>query len=229
VSLREIGELLAQVCRDARAERQRELAEAVATAEREISALIDLEPVTDPRPSLAEGNASSVSGISQRPHSQRSFSPTPTPYLLPSLPAANETGKSSSISRQLRPKRRGVWLALGLAASFAAAAWLPTVVRGRSTVVSAAVAPVPITQAPPVPTGASQHAAPADEAARPAESAAPAPASASAVAKPARARIRTAPAPVKTGVIVPSARARGNCDPPYFFSAGIKTSKPECI
>jgi serine/threonine protein kinase len=226
VSLREIGELLSQVCRDARAERQRELAEAVATAERELSALVDVESASHDRSSLTDGTGSQVSGISERPRGMRSLSPTPAPYLLASLPPASEPSKSSSAALRLRPRRRGLWLALTLAGSLAAAAWLPTVLRDQSGPVAAALPTAPRAQALPAP---SRDPAPvADDSAAAAAAAEP-PASASASPKPQRSRIRALAASRKASVVVPSARTPASCDPPYFFSAGIKTYKPECI
>jgi eukaryotic-like serine/threonine-protein kinase len=227
VSPREIGELLAAVCSDARAERQRELAEAVSTAERELASLVDLESTRQTR-TRSLGAGAQVSGIASRPRSLRSFSPTPGPYLFPatstssSAPPASERSRSSSISVQLRPRRRGWLIALGLAGALAAGAWLPTLLRAPAASVASAV------PAPPsavVPARTEPMAEPSASSEPEAAESAP---SAASTAKHARGRVRVA-APAAVSIPAVRPKPQGNCDPPYFFSAGIKTYKPECI
>jgi eukaryotic-like serine/threonine-protein kinase len=235
MGMRDVGELLSHACSDARAERKRELAAAIATTERELSSLVETESSRHLRSALPDGTGSHVSGIASRPRSLRSFSPTPGPYLLPSTittataagatPAPSDGSKSSSVSVQLQaPRRRGFWIVLGAAAALALAAWLPTLLRAP------AAAPQAVTQLPPVAAAASVVAlpsAPAPEASETeTESAAP---SASAAPKRARGHVRYVPPPAAAAPAAVKARPPAGCDPPYYFNAGIKTYKPECI
>jgi serine/threonine protein kinase len=227
VSAREIGELLSRVCGDARAERKRELAAAIAGAERELTTQgFDVDGSTSQRLRVA-ADATQASGISQVPYGmQRSMSPTPGPFLISAPPTPTDGRKSASFSGALRPRRRrGVWLALGLAAVLAAAAWVPTFLAQRSAPISAAQ-PAPVVSLPPTatPTGVSEPA----EAVAAAEGE-PAVRSPSSSAKPRRARPPVATVPVRSAATAPAVGKSASCSPPYYFSAGIKTYKPECI
>jgi serine/threonine-protein kinase len=220
VSLREIGELLSRESAGARGERQREIAAAVALAEREMSTLIELES--------AKMRVAPESGVTPRSRSLRSFSPTPGPFLAPTVPPPlpSERMPSSSAAVELRPPRRRLWIAgaLALAGALAAAAWLPRWLPMPDGPVSAAV-PIPLSAlpiAPSAPIAAPEAAAEVPEAA--------ASASAAPSAKP-RARPHLAPPSRAPAFAAPArpARASASCDPPYFFAAGIKTYKPECL
>ncbi len=240
VSLREIGEILSRSCSQARAQRQRELAAAVASTDREISSLVDVELAQWQRSGTGDGTGTgSVSGVASRPRMLRSFSPTPGPYLLTSsgrtpapgsgtgMGAAPESGRSnssvSSVSAQLKPRRRGFWIALGAAAVLALLAWLPSMLRtAPSTSPSAAPTPSALT----TPQAPATVAPPASVEAEPSEAEEASSAAPSASTK--RSRVRWV-APPPAAVAAPKAKPAAGCDPPYYFSAGIKTYKPECI
>ena len=233
VSSREIGELLSRVSTEARAERKRELAEAVAVAERELAS--QGFDVNDAFQRLGVGSDSAQpTGISQRSRSMvRSMSPTPGPYLLSPTPTGSESSKSASFSGAIRPRRRGVWIALGLAAGLAVAAWVPSLIRQQAGPSAASAPPVrgQLIDALPAAAPSAIKAAPPPAASHSADdktddvpSGSP---SASGKARHSRPRLMIAP--IKPGAVAPAAGARAGCDPPYYFSAGIKTYKPECI
>jgi eukaryotic-like serine/threonine-protein kinase len=232
VSAREIGELLSSVCGDARSERKRELAEAIAHAERELTTQgFDVDGSSSQR--LRAVDPTQASGISQVPYrTQRSMSPTPGPFLSSAPPTSGPTDdrKSASFSGTLRPRRRGGWLALGLAAALAAAAWVPSFLAQRTLPAAAAALPAAasLSQAAATPGGPAEP----TDAARAAEtnSAAPTPSSSSsAKARHARPHLPTVSVKPTTATASPTAGTRAGCNPPYYFSAGIKTYKPECI
>jgi eukaryotic-like serine/threonine-protein kinase len=230
VSAREIGEVLSRACGEARAERKRELAEAIASAERELATQgFDVDGSSSQRLRVAV-DAGPSSGISQVPYRmQRSTSPTPGPFLISAPPTTTPTdgSKSVSFSGTLRPRRRGVWLALGLATVLAAAAWVPTFLAQRAPSTSAAQ-PAPAASLPPhaEPTGVAEPADPVPAAE--ADSQVPS-ASSSSPAKARRARPPVATVPVRSATTAPAVGKGAGCNPPYYFSAGIKTYKPECI
>jgi serine/threonine-protein kinase len=238
VTLREIGELLSRTCSQARSERQREVAAAVAATDRELSSLVDVESSRELRAATADGPASQ-SGIASRPRMVRSFSPTPGPYLLtsagptPTPPSSSRHGldsstKSSAISVQMQqPRRRGFWLALAGAAALALAAWIPSLLRPSPSAPASAAVPITSAAAPPaVPATATPHAVATEEA----EPSAPS-ASASTSSAPKRkvGHARATPTPPTAAPTPVKAKPAAGCDPPYYFSAGIKTYKPECI
>jgi serine/threonine-protein kinase len=231
VSAREIGELLSQACGDARAARKRELAEAIANAERELTTQgFDVDGSSSQRLRVAD-DRSQASGISQRTYrTSRSMSPTPEPFSsAPPTSAPTDGSKSVSFSGVLRPRRRGVWLALGLAAALAAVAWVPSFIAQRSLPASAAQ-PAPVMSPEPsaTPVASAEHPAPTPAGAL--DSAVPLPsASTGSSAKARRARPQVATVPVRSATTAPASGTRAGCNPPYYFAAGIKTYKPECI
>jgi serine/threonine protein kinase len=232
VSLREIGEILAASCAEARAERQRQLTEAIAYAERD--------------PDGAEARFSSEQVLT-------SLSPGSGSTSLPGTPSTEENRAIPSVSavaeRPPRGRKRFVVLALAVLA-IAIIAWAPTLERFFFEKPAAptnaaqerrdpAPAPQPEAETPPptepaaiVPAvseePATLEAAPEDTAKEPSA------ARSSAKEKTTRPRV----APVKAGAqrepapeppAAPPPRAKTDCDPPYYFSAGIKTYKPECL
>jgi eukaryotic-like serine/threonine-protein kinase len=239
VSLREIGELLSRSCSQARAERQRELAAAVAATDRDLATMVDVESSREVGSVPFDGTGSHHSGIASRPRMMRSFTPTPGPYHLsssgpasgtPSSRRGPESTKSTSVSVQLQqPHRRGFWLVLAGAAALALAAWVPGMLR-PTTSAPASAAHVPSAVAPPLATAT---VAPNDSVTTegpPTEASAPS-ASSSSASAPKRKATHTRVAPPAPAVAAPAAKAKpaAGCDPPYYFSAGIKTYKPECI
>jgi eukaryotic-like serine/threonine-protein kinase len=236
VSLREIGELLSRTCSQARAERQRDLAAAVAATDRDLSSLVDVESSRDMlRPSVTDGTGSH-SGVASRPRMMRTFSPTPGPYHLTSTgptptPMSSRRGpdstRSSSVSVQLQqPRRRGFWLVLAAAAALALAAWVPSMLHPTPSA-PASAAHVPSTVAPPA---APATVAPSDSSAEETEQDVPgASPSASSAPKRKGGQARWVAPPAAATPAPAKAKPATGCDPPYYFSAGIKTYKPECI
>jgi serine/threonine-protein kinase len=229
VSPREIGELLSKICREARDERKLELAAAIASAERELATQgIDVDgtlhsmQIAINRPDGSESPAVS----SRRQVMMRSMSPTPGPYLLPLSADATPASKSASIAAPLRPRRTWVWVALGLATILVGVAWAPSLLQNPALAPPPAVAVTPAPMAPPVATDAATAAAAAqsvESEAEPAPSAAPS-------GKSRHGRVRgVAPAVARPAATPTSGGAKPGCDPPFYFSAGIKTYKPECI
>jgi hypothetical protein len=224
VNLREIGELLAEASAEARAARQRELTEAIAFAER------------DP------GSAESVFS-----HSDSGVSSISPPSAITSVEIPH-TGSSSTISRLERSasgsradlgprKRRALFVVLVLATlGLALLAWAPTLFSLSPKVAEAPKPPSAVVEprvpdpAPPAQVASAQSLLaeqasppPASETAEPAQSSRSA-----AVSKDKHSKTRIV-APPKVSVPAPSAPAKVDCDPPYYFSAGIKTYKPECL
>lgn len=237
VSLRDIGELLSRTCSQARAERQRELAAAVAATDREISSLVETESARYLRAASPDGTGSQVSGIASRPRMLRSFSPTPGPYLLTSAgtPVAApdsrrgaESTKSSSISVQqpAPPRRRGFWLVLAAAAALAFAAWLPSMLRPTASgPASAGYVP----SAAAFPSAAPASVAPTDSAAQEDEHEAASASPSGSSAPKRKGHVRWVAPTAAAAPAAPKPKPAAGCDPPYYFSAGIKTYKPECI
>lgn len=214
VSLREVGELLSRACSLQREDRQRALAEAVATAERDISAFVDSE---SERFRSAGGALTEVSGVSSRPRSLR----------LSPMPGSSQITLGGEVSRTavapVVPKRPGrLVLFIGLAAALLVAAVAIWRTQSLPALTSpSAVATVSPAPAAPTPSGVGEVVDPAATT----DSSTP-----SAVASPRRARGRApnvAAASAKGAAV--KARPAAGCDPPYYFSAGIKTYKPECI
>jgi len=216
VSLREVGELLSRACSLQREDRQRALAEAVATAEREISAFVDSE---SGRFRSAGGIATEVSGISSRPRSLR-LSPMPGS----SVTLVDET--HAAATGPVVAKRRGglaLLLVLPLVALAAAIVlWRARAVPPSASAPSVAVAAAPVPAAPTASVGegvddTSAMGAPESSASGTAHA-----------AKRARGHATNVAAASAKGPAL-KARPPAGCDPPYYFSAGIKTYKPECI
>jgi serine/threonine-protein kinase len=232
VNPREIGELLSKTCRQARDERKRELAIAIANAERELATQgIDVDgtlhsmQMAISRPDVGDSGAAS----SRRQVVMRSMSPTPTPYSLPLQADATPASKSASFAAPLRPRRTWVWVALGVATLLVGVAWAPSLLRSPTaasaptTVLAPSPVAAPVTGVTPKAAAAAAVSSEAD--AGPAASAAP-----SGKLRHARARAVVAPAPAaKPAATSTNAGAKPGCDPPFYFSAGIKTYKPECI
>lgn len=237
VTLREIGELLSRSCSQARTERQRELAAAVAASDREVSLLVDVESGHGLRSHSMDGTGTgSVSGIASRPRMLRSFSPTPGPYLLTSTgrtPAptdsrhgaeSSRSGSGAAASVRPAPKRRGFWIVLGAAAVLALVAWLPSML-GSAPSVAPSAAPAPSVLASSAPAVSAPSAATSVEQ----EAEEPSSPSSSATTKRAKGHVRWVPPSPAAAAAGPKAKPAAGCDPPYYFSAGIKTYKPECI
>jgi eukaryotic-like serine/threonine-protein kinase len=243
VSARDIGALLSQVCAEVRTETKRKIAEAVAAAERE-------QPPSsgDGDPTQPTGFKSGTRPVGWAPISNgpvRSMSPTPGPYLLPPAAAASQdsesgalhdASRSSTISAALRPRRTGVWLMLALAGALAVAAWLPSVIGKLGAPVThapltAAASPATLPMAPPPPSpqvtasAVTSSGSPVQQA----EAAVPPASSASPSSKSPRVRPRVGAPVARPAATSAAARGRTGCDPPYYFSGGIKTYKPECI
>jgi hypothetical protein len=109
----------------------------------------------------------------------------------------------------------------------AAGAWVPGFLAQRTSPLSAAQ-PAPAAALPA--RAAPSEGAPAEPVAAAEtedEPASPA-ASNGGARKTRRAQPQRAPVPVKPATAA-AAATRAGCNPPYYFSAGIKTYKPECI
>ncbi|MDF3065380.1 MAG: serine/threonine protein kinase [Polyangiaceae bacterium] len=234
VSLRDMGELLSRTCSQSRSERQRELAAAVAATDRDVASLLDVESSRGMRALSPDGTSSGISGVASRPRMLRSFSPTPAPYFLTpagATPAAPDSRrgvdntKSSSVSVQLQPpRRRGFWLVLAGAAGLALAAWLPSMLRPTASAPASAAQALSAAAPPasPVTVAPTDSAMAVDEPEVPSAS----PSGSSAPKRKGHARWV---APPTAAAAAPKAKPAAGCDPPYYFSAGIKTYKPECI
>jgi len=233
VTLREIGELLSAVSSEARAERKRELAIAIANAERELASQgVDLDGQSRViRTSGGDDGDTQVSSAS-RPRPVRSMSPTPRPYAISATPPATEQSHSASFTGALRPRRTGLWIALALASALVVVAWGPKLRRGPSGPAAAGAPLRPPAMVPATPVASAPEARP-DLGSSPGtheESSDTAPvASTSAASKSRRAPVRVLAPSAPPAVATPKASARAGCNPPYYFAAGIKTYKPECI
>jgi serine/threonine-protein kinase len=231
VTPREIGELLSNVCADARAERKRVLTDAIATAERELSLQGgDFDVGSQQR--LRIDDPTYVSGISKR---SNSAAPVPSAYPHATPPSSSsrpsERSRSTSYSRAQR-SRRGVWIVLGAAAAaLAIAAWLPTLVRHPAPP-NGAASRAPAATAPPAPApshledeskGESDAKAHVDSGASD-SSRGPTP-----TAKSKHSHSHLVSLPIASAATPKTTAAHVDCNPPYYFSAGIKTFKPECI
>jgi len=230
VGSREIGELLSAACREARAERKQALAAAIASAERELATQgIDVDGTSQQRLRIpTEGEDSQNPGASSRKIMIRSMSPTPGPYLISPTPDVTQPSQSASFiaaAAEPRPRRAWVWVALGVAATLVVVAWAPSLFRPPAAAGAAAGTTVAASPIAPRAT-TSEPAAEAADAASAEREASPAPSASG------KSRHRThavgAPAVAKPAA-APNAGPRPGCDPPYYFSAGIKTYKPECI
>ncbi len=220
VNLRDIGELLATTSADARAERQRALTEAIAHAE--------LDPEGSEALFVSSGSDAS------------SLSP---PSAIKSVPGAarrdSDRPPQSVSTVDTRPRqRRTLFVVLALAGlALAVVAWAPALTElvSKKAPPSPSVAREQLAPEPaPSPRAASTQAAAEASPSAPAtpESAqAPPSASAAASSKEKVSRARSlAPVKVKEQLsAAPSGRPKTDCDPPYYFSAGIKTYKPECL
>lgn len=234
VNLREVGELLSRVCSDARADRKRELAGAVAAAERELATQgFDMDGASQVMRVAASGEGDAQpSGVSQRARRlERSMSPTPSAYIIsaPAPASTTDPSKSASFTGALRPRRTGVWVALALAGALAGVAWFPGLLRGLDMQGTAGASsprqPLPASDLKPL---VEAQSAASEPEARAEASAVPAPsASVSAKSRHGHARSIAPPTQPVNPTAKPSARA--GCNPPYYFAAGIKTYKPECI
>jgi len=237
VSTREIGELLSSVCAEARAERKRVLAEAIAAAERDLPSQ-GMEADSGSQQRLRIDEQTRSSGISRRSSATGalpSAQPNSTTPPASTAPGSERSSRASSYGRAPQPERRGLWIALGAgAAVLVVAAWLPNFVsRAQPPSAGASQAPAAshaiVTPLPsrvekdarvePEPD-ASAHADPRSQDLGPA----------SASSKPKRRRPHsTGSLPVASESAPKAASAAADCNPPYYFSAGIKTFKPECI
>lgn len=230
VTSRDVGELLARISAEARATRKRELAEAIAVAERELSLQgVDVDGSSQRR--LNFDDPTRRSGIS--PKASIATGSTPNAYLhvTPSSTMTVSDGSKSRSSRRRRQRELG--LALGGAAILAIAAWIPSSFKQSPPALAPSAAAPSSVAAPSTPATArvdvQAHGEPTREvsaatAAPTPESVEPAPA-----AKSKRAAAHLANA---TAVPAPNAKpgaTRADCSPPYYFSGGIKTFKPECI
>lgn len=243
IGLREIGELLSAACRDARAERKRALAQAISSAERELATQgIDVDGTSQQRVRVATDldDGAHPSQVSSRRILIRNMSPTPGPYLLSPSPDVTPASRGTPVSAgstatgtAAAPRRTPwVWVGLAVAATLAAIAWAPSLLEKPAAPGAAAAPPSPVTaSAPQAETSATAEAL--SSAAAEAATAPSANASASNKARPPR--VRTIAAPVAAPPLAapapaaPKPAARPGCDPPYYFSGGIKTYKPECI
>jgi serine/threonine-protein kinase len=227
VTSRDIGELLSNICREARSEQKRELAAAIANAERELTSQgIDVDGSSQMRITIEGADGGQTPGASsRRQRIMRSMSPTPGPFLLAPSPEVTQASRSASFTGTIRPRRTWMWVGIGVAALLAVVAWAPSLLRapisadtggaGHPTAAAAS-----LTTPPPVAPSATDAAE---------QEAAPAP-SASSSTKTHRVRAHgVAPPVARPAAASPRGAARPGCDPPYFFSAGIKTYKPECI
>jgi eukaryotic-like serine/threonine-protein kinase len=227
VSLREIGELLSVSCSEARAEKKRALALAISNAERDlVTQGIDVDGTSQQRlrvtPELDDaGNPTSVSS---RRILIRSMSPTPQPYFLTPSPEPTPASRPTPAVSPPRSRRPWIWIALGMAATLVVVAWAPSLLQQPS---QPGVAAGPAVSAAPVVTRPVDS-APAEAASTSVEDAKTASPNAPGSAKSRHVRVRGGVAAAKPAAAAPGG-ARPGCDPPYYFSAGIKTYKPECI
>ena len=238
VTLREIGELLSRVSSDAREQRKRELATAIANAERELSSQgIDVDGDSRVIRTVPSVDDQSPAASVSRQRLVRSMSPTPAAYAITATPTGTQRSNPGTFTGSVQPRRTGVWIALALAAALAVVAWFPGLLRGSDSASAGATAPLPAAAPRPAPTETPPSAAQTAEARAEHEErtdAASAPSS-SASSKSRRAPVRfvappVAPAPAPAPAAAPpKATARPGCNPPYYFAAGIKTYKPECI
>jgi serine/threonine-protein kinase len=274
VMLREVGQLLTAVCKERLDQRQREIAAAIARAEHDFAerGLRLDEAVPESRSAWTKGISTSGTPSSSRFGVEL---PTrPRSGRVDTEEAAPAANQSAARKGSARSRFRGLWLALGLVAAFAFAAFAFRVPAGVPRASNVAVAPpvgsthvLRIEVKPArsrvlvdgalvagnpvimnVPRGSahtirlelegyesSERTVVVDaETTLTIELTPEAPAAPVASASEERSQSRKtrvrAPQPGAKPLATPAeADPATNCNPPYYFSAGIKTYKPECI
>ncbi|HEY3595069.1 MAG TPA: serine/threonine-protein kinase, partial [Polyangiaceae bacterium] len=241
VTMREVGELLCRVSGDARVKRQRSIADAIALLDAQpVSSLPPLDatpnalestfthaPVVKPRRSMgviAIPLLAFLIGLGTWAWMSRSAQPPPASAAAPreertlTVRAVPLDARVTIDERRLdgNPASSMVTAGTEHIVRVAAAGYDDTerhirVDNDTSVMIELEARPRAIPVEAPAASAETKHPVAASEHAK------------------ARRHDETHPAPAASASEVPAAADRPNCDPPYYFSDGIKTYRPECI